>query len=101
MKEQDSTYHVHSYSRTTATGTLQRHLTTSHLEDWVSECKTKGLTVKSEAVLEAVAAYHGVKSKPQATPRPQFSSELFVDTVADFIISTDQVFLSYSFPLSL
>ena len=101
-KEQDSTYHIHSYSSTIATGTLQRHLITSLLEDWVSGCEKKGLTVKSEAGLEAVAAHHGVKSKPQATPCPQFSSELFVDTIADFIISTDQVFLTFfSFPLTL
>jgi hypothetical protein len=72
------------------------------LEDWVSECEKRGLTVKSEAGLEAVAAHHGVKSKPQVTPRPQFSSQLFVDAIANFIISTDQVFSQvFFFPLTL
>ena len=92
-KEQNITYHIHSYSKTTATETLRRHLIFSHIGEWISECEKQGLTISSEAGLEAVAAYQGVKSKPQAIPRPQFSPELFVYAIANFITSTDQVFL--------
>ena len=96
-KQQDSTFHVHSYGNTTASGTLQRHLFTSHTKEWIEECERQDLTIKSEAGLKAVAAYHGVKSKPQTLSRPQFTPECFVDAIADFIVTTDQVFFSLFF----
>jgi hypothetical protein len=62
------------------------------VKEWASECEKLNLTIKAEAGLQAMAAHHGV-SQPHASPRLQYSPEPFVDTLVDFIITTDQVFL--------
>jgi len=95
MKEKNSTYRVHRYSITTATGTLRTHLINFHLDEWVSECKKENITIKAEAALEAIAAQQGITLNSNNPPRPQFSSEAFTNALVDFIVATDQVFILF------
>ncbi len=48
---------------------------------------------KAKATLRALASHQGKTLDSQALPHPSYSSELFVDTLVDFIVATDQVFL--------
>jgi hypothetical protein len=76
---------------TTSTGTLWNHLINHHTQEWASECKRKNLTVKSEAGLEALANYEGKNPQSKAV-YPEYTPELFIDALTDFIVATDQVF---------
>ena len=82
-----------SYGESTATGTLRAHLYKTHLKDWVDECKEQGISIKAKDALEAIAASQGVRPNSEAPPRPKFTQSKFLDALAEFIVSTDQVCL--------
>jgi hypothetical protein len=77
---------------------LRSHLaSTIHIKEWISELTKRNITVKAKAGLKAIADYQGKPLDIQAPPRPSYSSELFVDTLVDFIVATDQVFSIFLF----
>jgi hypothetical protein len=76
---------------------LQYHLNNDHIKEWSEELTKRGITVKAKAGLKALADYQGKPLDSQAPPRPSYSPELFVDTVVDFIVATDQVFFYFYF----
>jgi hypothetical protein len=88
---------VTSYGKTTATGTLRAHLYKTHLKDWVDGCKELGISIKAKDAVEAIAASQGVRPNSEAPPRPKFTQSNFLDALAEFIVSTDQVCLDYLF----
>ena len=76
---------------------MRLHLANNHIDEWISELKKKNLTVTAKAGLKALASHQGETLDPQIPPRPSYSSELFVDTLVDFIVATDQVFIYFIF----
>jgi len=80
------------YSKTTSTTTLRKHLcSAAHIDRWIAECKRLGIQITAKEAVETIAAYQGVTSNYQTSPRPQFTQECFVDAIAEFIVTTDQV----------
>jgi len=84
---------VTSYGKSTATGTLRTHLYKTHLKDWVDKCNEQGISIKAKDAVEAIAAFQGVRPNSEAPPRPKFTQSNFLDALAEFIVSTDQVCL--------
>jgi len=67
------------------------------MKEWTNELTKRNITVKAKAGLKALANYQGKPLDSQAPSRPSYSPELFVDTMVDFIVATDQVFLYFIF----
>jgi hypothetical protein len=65
------------------------------MDEWISELTKRKLTVKAKAGLKAIAIHQGKTFDSQAPPRPTYSPELFVDTLVDFVVATDQVFIYF------
>ncbi len=82
-----------SYGKSTSTGTLRTHLYKNHVQDWAEECKEQGISIKAKDAIEAIAASQGVRPNSEAPPRPKFTQSNFLDALAEFIVSTDQVCL--------
>jgi hypothetical protein len=76
---------------------LRYHLINDHIKEWTNELTKRNITVKAKAGLKALADYQGKPLDSQAPPRPSYSPELFVDTIVDFVVATDQVFLYFHF----
>lgn len=86
----------------TASGPLRKHLYSSHLEVWLAECERLNLTIRAKDAVEAIAASQGVNPGPSPRePRPQFTQERFVNALASFIVSSDQVGLNNFFNIIL
>ena len=81
-----------NYKKTSSTTTLRNHLLTKpHIDAWIAECKRLGIQITAQNAVEAIAAHQGVAPDYQASPRPQFTQEHFIDAIAEFIVATDQV----------
>lgn len=66
------------------------------MKEWLAECKRLNVTITSEKALAAIATFYGLKQPgSQTLPRPQFTSESFINALAEFIVATDQVCLKY------
>ena len=76
---------------------LCKHLYTYHIEVWIAECERLNLTIKAKDALEAIAKFQGSQPGPQDQQRPQFTPECFVNTLAEFIVATDQVYFHFYF----
>ena len=71
---------------------------TTHLEEWIEECKKLDITITSKQAQEAIAKYKGVSIYQQTKAHMPFSKNNFLNAIANFIIVTNQVFLFiYSF----
>jgi hypothetical protein len=87
------------FSTSTSTGTLRQHLLKFHLDEWVQECDKHGVQITAKDARDAVQSYRRRKgqNRDQANadpgPRKKYSNEAFVDALAEFIISDDQVTL--------
>jgi hypothetical protein len=80
------------YGKKTSTTTLRKHLCSeTHIDKWIAECKRLGIQITAKEAVETIAAYQGVAPNHQASSRPQFTQERFIDAIAEFIIATDQV----------
>ena len=91
--EINSARKVAAYGQKTSTTTMRKHLYSSHIEVWLAECERLSVTIVAKDALEAIAAYRGVRTESQTSPRPQFTSARFIDALAEFIVATDQVCL--------
>jgi len=76
---------------------LHKHLYTYHIEVWIADCERLNLTIKAKVALEAIAKFQGSQPEPQDQQRPQFTPECFVNTLAEFIVATDQVHFYFYF----
>jgi hypothetical protein len=47
--------------------------------------------------VEAIAARQGITADTQTWSRPQFTPMRFVNTLAEFIVATDQVYILFYF----
>jgi hypothetical protein len=91
-KKKDPKHSITTYGMNTGTGTVRTHFSTFHDKEWVEECKKQGITIKSANALKALAAHHGDISNSEGPSRSQYTVELFVDALTDFIVATDQVY---------
>jgi hypothetical protein len=64
-----------------------------HIKDWLAGCERLGISITAKEAMEAIAAFRGVTPNSQ-TPRPLFTSEHFINALAEFIVATDQVCLT-------
>jgi hypothetical protein len=87
------------YGKKTSTTTLCKHLfsiscdKTTHIDEWTTECKTRGITIVAKEAVEAIAAHQGIKSTSniQTQSRPQFTPLRFINALTEFIVATNQV----------
>ena len=85
------------YGKRTSTTTLHRHLfsiardKTTHINEWIAECKKLGVTITAKDAVEAIAAYQGITPDTQTQSRQQFTPTRFINALAVFITATDQV----------
>lgn len=63
----------------------------THIDEWIAECKRRNISIIAKDAIEAIAAYQGIMSDTQTQPRPQFTPSRFINTLAEFIVATDQV----------
>jgi hypothetical protein len=72
--------------------TLCNHLLSKpHIDIWIAECKRLDIQITAQHAAEVIAAHQGVPFDRQASFRPQFTQEHFLDAIAEFIVATDQV----------
>ena len=80
------------YGKITSTTVLRNHLLSKdHIDTWIAECARLGIQITAKSAVEVIAAHQGVAPNSQASPRPQFTQERFIDAIAEFIVATDQV----------
>jgi hypothetical protein len=86
---------VHKYGSSTSTGTLQKHLYTYHIQDWISECERLQIRITAKDALAAIATFQGTQGQTQTQQRLKFTQERFINALAEFIVAKDQVFLIF------
>ena len=86
---------VKGYGGTTSSGTLRKHLYTFHVQEWSDECDRLQGTIRSKDALRAIAAHRGVRAESQTQQRPKFTPENFVNTLAEFLVVSDQVCFNF------
>jgi len=79
------------YKKLSSTTTLCNHLLSNHIDIWIAECERLGVQITAQHAAEVIAAHQGVTLDHQASSRPQFTQECFLDAIAEFIVATDQV----------
>jgi len=52
---------------TTGTGTLRKHLSGEHIEEWVTGCDNLGIKVTAEGALPAVCEFHAIRPRRGAS----------------------------------
>jgi hypothetical protein len=92
VHESNSSHVVASFSSTTSTSNLRKHLYTEHLEQLVTSCDELSIKITAQAAIPAVKAF---RQEPVDTPleskRPKYSKDTFVEAILEFIIGDDQV----------
>ena len=95
--ENDPSFIPTRYGKKTSTTTLRRHLfivsrdKTTHIDEWTAECRRLGISITAKEAIEAIAAHQGIMPDTQTQSRLQFTPTHFINTLAEFIIATDQV----------
>jgi len=56
---------MQGYSSSTSTGTLQKHLFSYHIEDWLSKCEKLQIRITAKDALAAIAAFQGTRTESQ------------------------------------
>ena len=92
---------VVSYSDTTSTTVLRKHLADNHLATWVQGCDQLNISISLSGKLKKDIEDYRRQTKSQGSPestneksdqpRTQFSPEAFVDAIMEFIVANDQV----------
>ena len=100
---------VNSYGQGSSSTTLQRHLATCHLSDWVNSCDKANITILGDGTFdEMIATYQG-KSRAQPTgcasgnplsESPTFTKTAFVDAIVNLIVTEDLVSIFNLFPMA-
>jgi hypothetical protein len=88
-----TTFSVH-----TSTAIHRRHLFRDHLDEWVECCDKFGIEITAKDAQNAVSGYRRRKERtplPEADddkiPKYDYSPELLIELLVDWIISDDQV----------
>ena len=86
------------YGERTSITDLHKHLLhKDHIDMWIAECKRLGIHITAKKAVEVITAHQGVTPNHQALLRLQFTSEHFIDALAEFIVATDQVLFIFIF----
>lgn len=85
-----------SYSPTTTTGVLHRHLFEIHADMWIAACDQLKIVITAKGAQPAISLYrrhHSGTSGPANNniPRAAFSPAAFVDAILEFIVGDDLV----------
>ena len=100
LKRVNPDYEIYVYQASTGMDGLQSHLTSDlHINQWINQLTKKNITVKAKGGLKAIANYQGKPFDSQAPSCLFYSPEIFVDTLVDFIVATNQIF--FFSPLAL
>lgn len=91
---------VGTYSLSTGTSSLCKHLFDHHAEAWVTACDDMKIGITAKGFVNKVDSYHRGRSslssranQHEKQSRHPFSQEAFVDAIAEFIVGDDQVCL--------
>lgn len=81
---------------TAGTDNPRRHFRDQHLDLWVESCDKMGITITAKSAIAQVEAWRRrqqgeAEAMPTETRHSQFSRELFVDYLVEWIVSDDQV----------
>ncbi|KAJ7463220.1 hypothetical protein FB451DRAFT_1043180, partial [Mycena latifolia] len=95
----DSHAKLTTFSGSTSSGVLRKHLYENHLDAWVEGCDKLKITIKAKEAIKHVEEYRNRKQHTTGTapnPKPEtkrtaFSQEAFVDAIVEFIVGDDQV----------
>ncbi|KAJ7463230.1 hypothetical protein FB451DRAFT_463925, partial [Mycena latifolia] len=87
-----------TFSGSTSSGVLRKHLYENHLDAWVEGCDKLKITIKAKEAIKHVEEYRNRKQHTTGTapnPKPEtkrtaFSQEAFVDAIVEFIVGDDQ-----------
>ena len=92
LHESNSSLVVASFSSTTSTSNLRKHLYNEHLEQWVTSCDALEINITAQAAFPAIKAF---RQEPDDTllesKRPKYSKDTFVEAILEFIVGDDQV----------
>lgn len=87
-----------TFSKSTSSGILRKHLYEHHLDVWVAGCDHLKISIKAKEAKPYVEDYRArtecrtAGSHPEPPEkRTQFSQEAFVDAIVEFIVGDDQV----------
>jgi hypothetical protein len=77
---------------TTGTGSLKKHLSGEHIEEWVTSCDDLGIKITAEGALPAVREFR-VEPEPTSLEGKQqeYTKEEFLEAILEFIVGDDQV----------
>ncbi|KAF5343710.1 hypothetical protein D9758_016511 [Tetrapyrgos nigripes] len=79
------------FSANTSTGTLRKHLYTSHLSFWIQSCDRLNISIMAREARTYVESYCADPANPgEHIPRQVYSRDAFRDAICEFIISDDQ-----------
>ena len=92
IHESKPTHTISTFSRTTGTSNLRKHLYNDHLEQWVTSCDDLKIEITAKAAIPLVKSFC---QEPADTPLesecPKYSKEAFVEAILEFIVGDDQV----------
>ena len=99
IHESKPTHTISTFSHTTGTLNLWKHLYNDHLEQWVTSCDNLKIEIIAKAAIPFVKSF---RQEPADTPLEsehlKYSKEAFVEAILEFIVGDDQV-CAY-FPIS-
>jgi hypothetical protein len=97
LRQQHETNPKHtpaSFGTGTGVSNIRRHLYKHHIGEWVKGCEELKITIQGA---DAKLAVRKFKHLPEPTNleavRPQYSKEVFVDALAEFVVGDDQVWI--------
>jgi len=95
---------VVSYSDTTSTTVMRKHLADNHLATWVQGCDQLNISISSSGKMKKNIEDYRQQTRSQGSPesangkpdqpRTEFSPEAFVDAIMEFVVANDQVCLN-------
>jgi len=104
---------VVSYSDTTSTTVMRKHLTDNHLATWVQGCDQLNISISSSGKMKKDIEDYRQQANIEARGSPEtanekldqpwteFSPEAFVDAIMEFIVGNDQVCFNFALRMSL
>lgn len=98
----NSKHRIATFGLATSTSSLRKHLFSEHIEEWSKACDELKIEITAAVALEAIRIF---RNQPPVTllesERPQYSKEVFVDAIVDFIVGDDQVSILFYFIIKI
>jgi hypothetical protein len=88
-----------TFSLKTGTGVLHKHLYEHHADSWIEGCDKLRIPITANDAQRAVLDYRRRNGQASANTaedlktRCPFSHEAFIDTIIEFIVADDQVWM--------